>query len=87
MLIVYLFGSLVASASDSDSESNELKCLFVCYRLLVIMWFLFGKVSSSSLAWDYLRYFSVALCGPSKPIISKPICKLTLITNIQITKR
>ena len=31
------------------------------YRLLVIMWFLFGEVSSFSGAWDGLRYFIVAL--------------------------
>ena len=47
--------------------------LIVCCCLPVIMWFLFGKVSSSSgcLAWDGLRYLIVALTEPSKIIIWK----------------
>ena len=33
--------------------------------LLVIMWFLFGEVSSSSGSWDGLRYFIVSHSEPS----------------------
>ena len=37
--------------------------LFVCYRLLVIMWFLFGEVSSSSrcLGWAVLFDYGIPL--------------------------
>ena len=35
------------------------------YRLLVIMWFLFGGVPLPLGAWNRLRYFIVALTGPS----------------------
>ena len=39
---------------------------FVCYRLLVIMWFLFGEVFCPLGAWNGLRYFIVA---PPEPFI------------------
>ena len=40
--------------------------MYVCYRLFVIMWFLFEGVSSSSWCLGYrLRYFIAALHGPS----------------------
>ena len=44
-IVSYLFvrckGSITSVGEDRESS-------FVCYRLLVIMWFLFGEVSSSS---------------------------------------
>ena len=44
------------------SVGEERESYFFCFRLLVIVWFLFGGVSSSS--WC-LGYFTVALPGPS----------------------
>ena len=48
---------------------NDKKVFFtstvVCYRLLVIMWFLFGEVFSSSGFLGGLRYFIVTLHEPS----------------------
>ena len=43
--------------------------LFVSYRLLAIMWFLFEEVSSSMDALDGLRYFIVALLEPSIQLV------------------
>ena len=39
--------------------------LFICYCLLVIMWFLFERFPLPLGAWDRLRYFIVALPEPS----------------------
>ena len=58
------FSGLITSIGDE-------KVIFFCYRLVnciaIIMWFLFGGVSSSSRfsAWDRLRYFKMALPGHS----------------------
>ena len=38
---------------------------FVCYCLLVIMWFLLERFPLPLGAWDGLRYFIVALPEPS----------------------
>ena len=55
---------LYVSCSGSITSVWGRESYFVCYRLLVIMWFLFREVSSSSGAWDELL-FIVPLPGPS----------------------
>ena len=55
---------LNVNSSRSISSIGEEKAIF-CYRLLVIIWFLFGGVSSSFGALDGLCYFVVASPGPS----------------------
>ena len=49
---------LYVSYSESITSVGEERAIFFCYRLLVIMWFLFGGVSSSSwcLGWAALFY-------------------------------
>ena len=47
---------LYVSCSGTITSVEE----FVCYRLLVIMWFLFGEVSSSS---GYLGWAALFYCG------------------------
>ena len=39
--------------------------LFVCYCLIVIMWFLLERFIPPQGAWDGLRYLTVALPEPS----------------------
>ena len=51
------FGYLIFSGSiTSVGEEREKELFFFCYRLLVIMCFLFGEVSSGSLGWSELFY-------------------------------
>ena len=48
-----------------------------CYRLLVSMWFLVGRVPLSLGAWDRLRYFIVAHPWPS--MYSVPLRPLIIL--------
>ena len=50
---------LYLSSSGSTTSVGEGESYFFCYRLLLIMWFLFGHVSSSSgcLGLAALLYF------------------------------
>ena len=52
---------LFVSCSGSITSVGEEIAIF-CYRLLVIMWFLFGEVSSSSLCLGWAALF---YCGIS----------------------
>ena len=48
-----------------DQFSRLGKSIFICYCLLVIMWFLLERFVIPLGAWDGLRYFIVALPVPS----------------------
>ena len=64
--ILYSFVSyLYVSCSGSITSVGEERAKFVCYTLLVIMWFLFEEVSSSSgrLGWAALFY-----CGTPRAL-------------------
>ena len=57
-------GYLYASGSRSITSVGEQRA-FVCYCLLVIMWFLLERFPLRLDAWDGLRYFIVSLPEPS----------------------
>ena len=63
-IVSYLYVS--HSGSFTRTLVDEQRAKFFCYRLLVIMWFLFGGRCPLPLgAWDGLRYFNMAIPGPS----------------------
>ena len=57
LLVIYNY---VSCGESITSIREERASLFVCYRLLVIMWFLFGEVSSSSWCLGWAALFN---CG------------------------
>ena len=57
--VLYRFlNYMYVSCSGSITSVGEERAIFFCYRLLVIMWLLYGGVSSSSrcLGWAALFY-------------------------------
>ena len=66
-IVNYLYVSC-SGLFTSDLEERERERereLFFCYRLLLIMWFLFGGISSSSWCLGKVAFFIVALPVPS----------------------
>ena len=59
----YIVNYLYVSFSGLKTSVGE-QSMF-CYRLLVIIWFLFGGVRLPRSAWDRLRYLIVSFPGPS----------------------
>ena len=50
----------ITSVGEERERERERESKFVCCCLLVIMWFLFGEVSSSS---GYLGWAALFYCG------------------------
>ena len=57
--VSYLYVNCTRLITSVGEERAHFSAIVYC--LLAIMWFLLGGVSS----WNRLRYFIVAVCGPS----------------------
>ena len=56
----FYFNYLYVSCSGSITSVGEERAYFICCRLLVVMWFLFGEVHSSSWCLGWVALFN---CG------------------------
>ena len=62
---VFFCWLFIISGSGSITLVGNERANFVCYCLLVIIWFLLERFLLPLGAWDGLRYFIVALPQPS----------------------
>ena len=63
-----IFNGLITSVGE------ERESLFLCYRLLVFMWFLFGRFPVPLGAWDSLHYLMWHSMGLPYNIFRKELC-------------